>query len=158
MSLQTVEGIINQVIQVEKAGADFYRKLAGETRLQAAKDVFLKLFKDEVSHQKDFTDLAGTIKGKGLSLESAINLTEVMMRTVGKIQASLKGSELVNMDEVGLKQALDIGIQNEREAIRIYSELLTLSNLEFTMIVRKVIEEERKHLTVLENLKAQRLA
>jgi rubrerythrin len=158
MSLQTVEGIIGQVIQVEKAGAEFYRKLAGETRLQAAKDVFLGLVKDELRHQKDFADLATTIKGKGLSLDSSINLTEIMFRVVSKIQASLKGSELVNMDEANLKQALDIGIFNEREAIRVYSDLLAIAQPEFTMIVRKVIEEERKHLVLLENLKASRLA
>jgi rubrerythrin len=148
---------MSSVIGLEKAGADFYRTLAGETRLQAARDVFLKLVNDEISHQKDFTALAVTIKGKGLSLESSINLTEVMFRAVSKIQAVMKGSELVNMDEASLKEALNIGILNEREAIRAYSELLTLSNPEFTMIVRKVIEEERKHLIALENLKAQRL-
>jgi rubrerythrin len=157
MSLQTVEGIISQVIQVEKAGAEFYRKLAAEVRLEAARSVLLGLVNDEIRHQKEFADLGKTIKDKGLSIESSINLSEMMSTAVRKIQAIIKGSELVNMDEMSLKQALDIGISNEREAIRIYSELLTISNPEFIMVVRKVIEEERKHQAILENLKAQRL-
>jgi rubrerythrin len=135
MSLQTVEGILGQVIRVEKAGAEFYRKLAAETRMQAAKDVFLKLVNDEIRHQKDFADLARTIKGTGLSLESSINLTEVMSTMADKLLTIMKGAELVDMAEANLKQALDIGIFNEREAIRVYSELVTIPNPQFITIV-----------------------
>lgn len=158
MSLQAIEGIIYQVVQVEKAGAEFYCKLAASVPIEAAREVFQRLADDEVRHQKDFADLGATVQGRGLSLESAVNLVEVMSTAVQKVQAAMKGSELVNMDGVSLRQALDIGIQNEQEAIRVYSELLTIKNPEFNMIVKKIIEEEQKHFAILKNLKAHRLA
>jgi rubrerythrin len=148
---------MSSVVQLERAGAEFYQKLAGETRLKAARDVFQGLVSDEIKHQKDFTDLARTIKGTGLSLDSSINLAEVMSNVVDKLRLIMKGSELVNMDEANLKQALDIGIYNEREAIRIYSELLVISHPGFNVVIRRVVEEEKKHLSALENIKAQRL-
>jgi len=62
----------------------------------------------------------------------------------------------VDMDEVTLKQALDIGIHNEQQAIIIYSELLTIAHPGFTTIIKNIIEEERRHQSALESLKAQR--
>jgi len=157
MSAQSVEGIMSSVIQLEKAGAEFYRRLAGEAHLPAARDAFWSLAGDELNHQKDFAALAVTIKGTGLSLESSINLAEVMSIVVAKLRNVMQGTELVNMDEANLKQALDIGIYNEREAIRIYSELLTISQPGFNVIIQRIVEEEKKHLSALENIKAQRL-
>ena len=148
---------MSSVIQLEKAGAEFYRRLAGEVRLPAARDTFWRLASDEIKHQKDFAALAGTIEGTGLCLESTINLAEVMSLVVAKLRNVMQGTQLVNMDEANLKQALDIGIYNEREAIRIYSELLTISQPGFNVIIQRIVEEEKKHLSALENIKAQRL-
>jgi len=158
MPLYSVEEIFSQVIQAEKDGAEFYHRLAKEARLPAARDIFRSLADDELRHQKDFAALAKTINGQGFSFESSINLTELMVTMKEKLLAVMKGSELVDMEEANLKQVLDIGIHNEHEAIRIYSELLTFKHPDFAEIITKVIGEERKHLAALEKLKAQRLS
>jgi rubrerythrin len=154
MSFQTVDGIISQAIEVEKAGAAFYIKLAAEARMQAAREMFLSLAKDEVKHQRDFAELAIEIKEQGVSVNSSIDLTEVMSDTANKLQTAMRGSELVDMNEATLKQALDIGIHNEQQAIMVYSELLTIAHPGFATVIKNIIEEERRHQSDLESLKA----
>jgi rubrerythrin len=157
VSSQSVKDVFYYVIRVEKAGAEFYRKLAGEVHNQAVKDVFGELVKDEVKHQKDFLELAGAICMEGMCLESSTNLAEVMSSVADKIESIIKGSELVAMDEADIKQAIDIGIHNERESIRVYSELLEIKDAGFTAVINRIIEEEKHHWDQLEKLKAERL-
>jgi rubrerythrin len=157
MYSQTAKDTFYSVIRVEKAGAEFYRRLAGEVRNQAVKDVFWGLVKDEVKHQKDFLDMADVMNSEGLTIESSMNLDEVMSSAADKIESIIKGSELVDMDEANIKRAIDIGIHNERESIRVYSEFFKIKNAGFILVLNRIIEEERKHQNQLEKLKSERL-
>jgi rubrerythrin len=157
MSSQSVKDIFYSVIRVEKAGAEFYRKLAGEVRDQAVKDVFLGLVKDEVRHQKDFMDMADAMHSEGRTMESSVDLAEIMSSVADKIERIIKGSELVDIGEADIIQAIDIGIHTERESTRAYSELLKIKNAGFSLVLNRVIEEEKNHQNRLERLKAELL-
>jgi rubrerythrin len=157
MSSQSVKDLFYSVIRVEKAGAEFYRKLAGEVRNQAVKDVFLRLFKDEVQHQKDFLNIAENMVSEGVTISSSVNLTEVMSSMADEIESTIRGAELVSMGEADIKQAIDIGIHTERESIRAYSELLEIKYAAFSLVLNRIIEEEKKHQNWLEKLKAELL-
>jgi len=157
MSEQSVNDIISFVIQVEKEGAAFYRKLAAEVRGQATKNVFLGLLKDEVQHQKDFESIAEAMGGGAYAMASDMNLAGVMSAVVDRLKRGIAGSELLDMDGATLKEALDIGIHTERETIRVYTELLGIQFPELAKVLPRVIDEEKKHLASLENLKAKLL-
>jgi rubrerythrin len=146
---------MQKAIEVEKAGADFYRKLAAEVSISAVKDVFLRLVNDEIKHQQNFTALAKTMNG--VSFESSLDLLEMMRLTTDKLHSAIKGSELITMGEVNLSQAINIGIHNEQEAVKAYSVLLEIKHTEFNTIIKKVIAEEQAHLKALEDMKRSRL-
>jgi rubrerythrin len=155
MYSHNVSDIMQKAIEVEKAGADFYRKLAAEVSISAVKDVFLRLVNDEIQHQQNFTALAKTMKG--VSFESSLDLLEMMRLTTVKLHSAIKGSELITMGEVNLSQAINIGIHNEQEAVKAYSVLLEIKHVEFNAIIKKVIAEEQAHLKALEDMKRIRL-
>lgn len=154
MSEESVYEIIYSVIQVEKDGAEFYRKLAGQAGNQAVRDVFLDLANAEIQHQKDFQGLARDMKDEPLP-DSATNLVEILSSVTEKLKNIIKGSELVDMKGATMNQALGIGIHNEKESIRIYSELLGIRYSGFAKILRKIIDEEKEHLAILEKMQVQ---
>ncbi|MBF0594147.1 MAG: ferritin family protein [Candidatus Omnitrophica bacterium] len=157
MSKQFVNDIIFFVIQVEKEGAEFYRKLANSVSNQAAKNVFHSLIKDELQHQKDFEELSRNLVNDSVYLVSSTSLVEILVSVTEKIKKTIRGSELVNMSEASFAEALNIAIHNEKEAIRIYTELLGVSFPQIDLVLPRIISEEKKHLALLVNLKAQRL-
>lgn len=157
MSAQFVSDIIYFVIKVEKEGAKFYQKLAGEVRDPAVRNVFLGLARDEVQHQKDFEALARGLERSLFSLDSEESLVEVMSAAAGELTHSISGAELVDMEGATLKEALDIGIHTEKETIRVYSQLLKIKYSELTKVLPGIIGEERKHLLVLEDMKTRLL-
>lgn len=157
MSTQDVNNIIYFVIQVEQEGAKFYQKMARETPNEAAKEAFLKLANDEIRHQKDFQELAKVLNKDAHSLDSSFDLIQRLHAVAEELKAVIKGSQLVDISEVTLKDALDIGIHSEKESIRVYAELLDINCPEIALVVPKVILEEKKHLVLLQNMKLQRL-
>lgn len=108
MYSQSVDQIMQKAVDVEKEGADFYRKLAEEVSIEAVKSVFLGLATDEVRHQEDFTALAGTMKG--VVIESVLDILEVMNLAATRLRHAMKGAQLVDMSEANLSQAIKIGI------------------------------------------------
>lgn len=157
MSKQDINNIIYFVIQVEQEGAKVYQKMARETPDEAAKETFLKLANDEIQHQKDFQELAKVLNKDVYPLDSSLDLVQILHTVSEKLKAIIKDSELVDIGEVTLKNALDIGIHSEKESIRVYTELLGINCPEIALVVPKVILEEKKHLVLLQNMKLQRL-
>lgn len=155
MYSQSIDDIMQKAIDLEKEGANFYRKLTAEVDIEAVRDVFLKLVADETQHQKDFSVLAKTMKG--IMIRSSLDLVGIMALVTAKLRDVMKGSELIDMRELNLGQAINIGIHNEREAVRAYSELLKVGHPEFNAVMKKVIGEEQDHLKALEDMKKQRL-
>lgn len=157
MSEQSVREIIYSIVKVEEAGARFYSRLASEVRNQAAKLVFLDLVKDEVRHQHDFELMINELKDKPLVLSSATNLADILSNTTNTILRLMEGAELIDMEDANLQSALNIGIQNEKDAIRVYSALLGVRYAGFSQLIQRVIDEEKKHLASLEFLKSRLL-
>ena len=155
MYAQSVDEIMQKAVDVEKAGADFYRKLAAEVSNDAIKEVFLGFFRDEVKHQEHFIALAKLMNG--VVIRSPINLLEIMSLATTELRHSMKGSEFVDMSEVNFAQAIKIAMHNEEEAVKVYASLLSIVHPGFNLIIKKIIEEERSHLAALENMKKFRL-
>jgi rubrerythrin len=155
MHTQSVDDILRKAVEVEKSGADFYRKLANGVNVAAVKDVFLGLVADEVRHQRDFMSLSASMKG--VVIESSVDILEVMNVASQNLVEAMKGAEPVSINDVNFSQAVKIGIHSEQAAIQVYSSLLGISHPEFKRVVVRVLEEERKHLAALEGLKKERL-
>ena len=155
MHTQSIDDIMQKAIDLEKEGANFYRKLAAEVSIEAVRDVFLKLVNDETQHQKDFAALAKTMRG--VVIVSSLDLIEIMTAVTTKLRDAMKGSELIDMRDANLGQALNIGIHNEQEAIRSYAELLKVAHPGFNAMMERVIGEEQDHLKALVDMKNQRL-
>jgi rubrerythrin len=156
MHTYSVDAIMQKAIEVEKAGAEFYRKLSTEVSISAVKDVFLKLLTDEIEHQKNFADMGRAMKG--VVIESPLDILEIMSQSMTALRSAMKGSQLVTMGEINLSQAINIGIHNEQEAIKVYSSLLGIKHPDFNAIMKKVIAEEQAHLKMLEDMKRSRLS
>jgi rubrerythrin len=150
MYTQSANEIMQKAIEVEKEGADFYRKLSVEAGAEGVKRVFLELMADEVRHQRDFAMLSD--KMKGLSIESSVDILALIGWVTDELKETIKGSRLFNMHLVNYIQAIKIGMRNEEASIKAYSSLLEVVPVEFSPVLKKIIAEEQAHLLALQNI------
>jgi rubrerythrin len=146
--------LLEIAIGIERNGMAFYQALADKTENRAVKDTYNYLAGEEKKHLDTFqgmSDSLGQVKPpetyteeymlylKSL-VDSAVfsNVTEAQQKA-GKIS-----------DEI---EALDTGIQAEKDSILFYTELQNLVRELDRKVVLKVLDEEKNHLRQLWELK-----
>lgn len=145
--------ILTMATELERRGIAFYEVLEKKTTQEEGKRIFRFLADEERRHLEVFSRL----------LESApdtiIDESEETSRYLGAIVESgvlrkvLQGE--LNPEEVGTLEALDIGIQVEKESILFYQGFLPFVASEKKNWVEEVVAEERRHLVQLSALKEE---
>lgn len=132
-------------MQMELDGRDYYEKLSAETPFPGLRTIFTRLAEDERKHYDTILSIqAGTpaVMPDSTVLAEAKNLFRELLDDRGKA-AALSGS----LD--GYRHAME----NEANSIQLYENLAKKeSNPETLALVRRIIEEEKKHYNIVENL------
>jgi rubrerythrin len=156
--LQSADLILRMAIDVEEAGVMFYRKLARLSHIPAVKEVFLSLAEDEVVHKRDLARIGQSLSMQNQNFSSSINFVEILNRMLDGLKKSMTGSEPMEINSLDLSKALHIGIENERMAVRIYTEIAGLCPSAVQEVFKKILKEEEGHLEKLLKIKESRLA
>ncbi len=114
--------IAEMVTKVEEAGARFYARLADSVKAPEVKNVFVILSKAEVGHQEAFRKIADSFR-KEEAGEYSVDLAMLMQNHTDKLKELVFNLERVAGASVGVHDAIEIAIQTEKEAIRIYTEM-----------------------------------
>ena len=146
--------LLEMAIGIERNGMAFYQALADKTGNKDAKDIYNYLAGEEKKHLDTFqgmSDSLGQAKPPEtytdeymLYLKSLIdnvvfsNVTEAQQKA-GKISSEI--------------EALDTGIQAEKDSILFYAELQNLARERDRKVVLNILDEEKKHLRQLSELK-----
>ncbi len=149
----TVRDIYDLAIRIEENGERFYRQAIGEVSSPRLKELLLWNADEEVEHRDFFLQKKSALKDE-VSLEGA--LAEQM---TGFILRDAVSDHAFSLDEVDFSKIADekdlirTAIIFEQDSITFYeliggfiSDPLTLEEIE------AIKEEERKHITLLEDL------
>lgn len=143
-----IKGILEIALERERKGHDFYKKAALSTGSKKARNMFEWLVSVEQTHidklSKQIEGLAA--KGKLVSMSHA-QPKRVAPRDLPKAP-EVSGKVTADTGEL---QALQLGIDAEREAASFYARAATESNdPEAKALLTHLSEDEKEHLAVLE--------
>jgi len=155
---QPTDMILRLAMDVEEEGSVFYNKLARIAPNPAVKDIFLSFVKDELQHKDDLAKISQSLSAQYKTFSSPVNIVALMRNCVDMLKKAIRNSEPLEIDEVDLGKAIDIGIRNEKDAIEIYSNLLNVFPHDLNKVISKIIDEEKEHLSKLLRIKGSRLA
>ena len=136
--------IFEFAIQMERDGQEFYRRLASKTAHTGIQNILAMLADDELKHEKAIKKVqtAGSVMPETEVLDKAKNVFRQMQDFGGNFD--LSGDE-----EKLYRQAMEL----ENKSIAFYRDKADqVSTPEQKTLFLKLVEEEKKHYFLLENL------
>lgn len=131
--------------QVEKNGEKFYSDLADKATDAGLKNIFTLLAQDEKKHYNVFESME---QQKDFELEDTTILTEAKL-----IFQNIKKKAVQISIETPQEEVYLVALTNEQKSIEIYGDLLeNTNNNGHRETIKKIIEEEKKHKFLIEQL------
>lgn len=153
MSSYQGSDIFQFAIRMEENGENFYNYAASIAKDAKAREIFTRLASEEVKHRKLFADMFSKI-------DTIMPKESYPGEYMAYLQASIDGKavfttgatkELAGINDV--IAALDFAIQRELDSVLYYSEMKKYVTASAQELLEQVIEEERKHVVLLTNIK-----
>ncbi|TEU18119.1 MAG: rubrerythrin [Dehalococcoidia bacterium] len=140
---------------IERNGMAFYQALADKTGRRDVKDIYNYLAGEEKKHMDIFQGMSDAL---GQAKPTETYTDEYMLYLKSLVDSTVFSSVTEAQQKAGKvfneSEALDIGIQAEKDSILFYSELQSLVRERDRKVVLNTLEEEKKHLRQLSELKA----
>ncbi len=145
--------LVEAAVQLERNGHRFYTTAADSVVSPRAKDLLHRLAQDEVEHLKLFERLLATV-GLAEIRESYPGEYEVYLKAHvdSQVFTQARLTQLLARTTMPERDALQFGIDSEKDAILYYSEMIRFVPQRDRATVDGIIEEERRHLTQLVGL------
>lgn len=143
-AVKTPAEIVETAIRIERNGVEFYRYLSDNAESNDARDVFSFLAAEEEKHIGVFRDMLDEVADYtprysypgeyGLFLDE---LADSAIDSLNNYQDALKAE--------GFEEAIRLGIRVELQSIVFYSEFYALLPDTLDIVIKKVVDEEKKH-------------
>jgi len=139
---------------IERNGMAFYQALADKTGNKDIKDIYTYLAGEEKKHLDTFQGMSGSLEQAKLPETYGDEYMLYLKSLVDSVvfsnvtEAQQKAGKLSNEIE-----ALDTGIQAEKDSILFYTELQSLVRERDREVILSVLDEEKNHLRQLAELK-----
>ena len=145
--------LLEIAIGIERNGMAFYQALADKTGSKDVKDIYNHLAGEEKKHLDTFQSMSDSL-GQAKPQET---YTEEYMLYLKSLVDSAVFSNVTEARQKANKvfneiEALDTGIQAEKDSILFYTELQNLVRERDRKVVLKVLDEEKNHLRQLSKL------
>jgi len=139
---------------IERNGMAFYQAVADKTTRKDARDIYNYLAGEEKKHLDTFKGMSDSL-GQAKPQETYTEEYTLYLKSLVDSVVFPKVSEVEQkadraFDEIG---AIDTGIQAEKDSILFYIELQNSVRERDRNVVGNVVDEERKHLRQLSDLK-----
>ncbi len=145
--------LVEAAVQLERNGHRFYTTAADAVASQRAKDLLHRLADDEVEHLKLFERLLTTF-GLASVRESYSGEygTYLKAHVDSQVFTKARMDALLAQKAMPERDALQFGIDSEKDAILYYSEMIRFVPPRDHPTVEGIIDEERRHLSQLVGL------
>ena len=146
--------LLEIAVGIERNGMAFYQALADKTGKKDVKDIYSYLAGEEKKHLDTFQGMSDSL-GQAKPPET---YTEEYMLYLKSLVDSTVFSNVTEAQQKAGKvsdeiEALDTGIQAEKDSILFYIELHNLVREQDRKVVLNIVDEEKKHLRQLSELK-----
>ncbi|MEJ6949524.1 ferritin-like domain-containing protein [Natronospora cellulosivora (SeqCode)] len=142
--------VIEMAKDIEKRGYEFYTNQAKISKNKDLKELFLKLAKDEKDHYQRFIEISNIISEQTKKEAEYVYDPEVSAYLQSIVEFSVfPADETVKIEDI--KEALQLAIYAEKDSILFYQEMLAHNDGQTSLIIEKLIKEEKQHLLELVN-------
>jgi rubrerythrin len=148
--------LLELALDIERNGAAFYQALTEKSQDKSARAVYEHLAAEEIKHQKTFQDMLKTV-GSYQPPEDYDEDYRLYLKSLADSSAftSVAQARQKAAQASSQAEALDIGIQAEKDSILFYSEMQNLVKPADQKVIQNIIDQERDHLNQLTQLKAK---
>ncbi len=145
--------ILDIAISIEEEGIDFYTVLSSDSDRPDAASAFRYLAEQERQHAETFSELLARFKEEEQELFNWSDASDYI-RSFSRNKVFPKAADVLgNLSAAPVSKAIDFAIDVEKETVIFYYEVLEILNDEDARAaVKKIIEEEKKHIVVLRKL------
>jgi rubrerythrin len=152
MSSYQGSDIIQFAIRMEENGEKFYNYAASIAKDPKVFGIFTKIASEEIKHRKLFADMFSKIDTI-MPKESYLGeyMAYLQSSIDGKVFSTTATKEMAEIKDV--IAALDFAIGRELDSVLYYSEMKKYVTASAQDLLEQVIEEERKHVVILANIK-----
>ncbi len=145
--------ILRIAVDIEREGRDFYSSLADAAAKEEVSAVFRYLAGQEQDHAETFEDLLRRFREEEKDLinwdEASGYLKSFSRHKVFPNAESVLGT----LSAAPVKEVIDFAVDIEKETVIFYYEILEILNdKDARDSIRKIIEEEKKHIVLLRKL------
>jgi rubrerythrin len=146
--------LLEVALGIERNGAAFYRALAEKTKNKSARAIYEHLAAEEIKHLNTFQGMLKTVG----SYKPPEDYAEEYQLYLKSLVDSSVFTDVAHAQQIAAKvssetQALDIGIQAEKDSILFYTEMKNVVKPADHRIITDIIDQERDHLNQLSQLK-----
>jgi rubrerythrin len=145
--------VIDMGIEKERKRRDFYGYVALKFEEKDMKDLFSRLRDWEETHIKKFTEIRNTLEESEATESYPGELITYVKAAVDDILYKQVSAEWFSKNVRAPLTAIQYGIGFERDAILFFNELLKYMASSHREKVQELIDEEKKHLIYLSELK-----
>jgi rubrerythrin len=148
--------LINIAIGIERRGITFYDIMSRSTDNERARGVFEELVQMERQHLKMFEEMLGEAGGQPPPEAATQEYSGYFQALVDSAVFTDDNitSEMATSAESDV-QALELGIDAEKDSILFYYEMKDLMPRRFIPLVDRIIAEEKSHLQRLTEIKKE---
>lgn len=151
MEKYSVTEVVEQAVQTEKLGFDFYTAMAEKFREDAGlKELFDTLALKEKSHEKRFADLKDTVKDSGVEEWEEVSK---YLRAIVESEFFLgRNKSLPSLDHVKtVPDAVRFALGFEKETLLYFYAVRDM--IQEKGVVEQIINEEKSHIAWLDNFR-----
>jgi rubrerythrin len=131
---KSIDEILDFAITNEQQAADFYNKLAGDSKEQQMKDTFASFAKEEQGHKSRLEK----IKNEGVY--------EAKQEDVLDMKISDYLVSVASSDSMSYQEALILAMKREKAAFKLYTKLASIApTSELKTIFKNLANDEAKH-------------
>lgn len=147
--------IIDTAIEIEDLGYHFYKKFSAKFKDNKIKEIFTLLADQEMEHKLTFQNILSELKdARGVFTEEYYQYLKAITQH-DRVFKSIKDIDKAVKDIDSPSTVLSLALEAEKNSILFYSEIKDLysADKEPADVLKKIIEEERKHVLTIVDLK-----
>lgn len=147
--------LLEIALGIERNGAAFYQALTEKTKDNHAQAIYERLGAEEIEHQKTFQDMLDEV-GVYQPPEDYAEDYQLYLKSLvdSSVFTDVAHAQQIAANVSSQVEALDIGIQAEKDSILFYTEMKSLVKPTDHPVIDNIINEEKDHLNQLTRLKA----
>ena len=147
--------VFEMATELERRGIVFYENLTKKTSDPKSKEIFIFLSEEEKKHLEYFQQTKNEFNTHPdyypNTMDESVNYLGSLIEN-GVLGKVLKGIDLTQGDS-SIEKALEVGMDIEKESVQFYESLDIMVPESKKEWLKKIIQEEKKHFSILSGIK-----